>query len=163
MKIMTENQPHSSKSKSISHAPKQQCMPKRWLVAKQKFGNTRRQHDNEALELHFMNKLNSIKQLIKGKAPIVFERDYRKDNSDSALAMHGFMTDSIHLYLFCTFNFEYRIEYAFYNCPHEQAIRKLLNTFIFQGRTTEIALQPSFTEFFRNVQGYQHKRYIYSL
>lgn len=157
MQIMTENQTHSSKSQAASHPPK------RWIVAKRYFGHTRRQLDNETLEGCFMHLLYKVRQLIKGQASTVFERDYRSDNSDSSLAMHAFMTDSIHLYLFCSLNFEYRIEFAFCNCPHEQAIRKLLDAFIFQGRTTEVQLQPDFNTFFRNVQVYQHSRYFNSL
>lgn len=143
--------------------PKQDRLPKRWMVAKQKFGHTRQQLDNETAEAYYHSVLYKVKLLLKDQEPLVFEKDCTCDNSQNAFTLHAFMSDSVYLYAECDFCYKYQVEYAFKNCRHEEAIRGLLNAFVLQGRVKEVALQPGFTSFYESVLAFQPATFVYKL
>ncbi|WP_146166541.1 hypothetical protein ABZR88_09695 [Mucilaginibacter yixingensis] len=103
------------------------------------------------------------KLLLKAEQPLVFERDYRYDNSESAFAMHAFISPTLYLYLECSPDCHYRVEYAFNSCKQEDELRKQLANYSFKGRTIESALQPDFSTFYTNVLRVQQAKHIYSL
>jgi len=138
------------------------ALTKRWVLAKRKYGHTQNQVNNETVESAFHSMLYKVKQLLKQHQPnqTVFEKDFRFDNAHNAFALHAFISCNVYLYLECSFNYVYLIEYAFYNCKHEAAIRELLGAYVFTGRTKEVALQPDFSTFYSNVLAYKDKKHI---
>jgi len=94
---------------------------------------------------------------------MIFERDYRNCNAENAFAMHSLMSNSIYLYLECDYSFNYRIEYAFNNCPFEAEIKKLLRPFVLVNSSKEIQLKPDFNTYFATVLNVQDKKYIHYL
>lgn len=160
---MTEKVRHNSKSPANQPMPVQQPMQKRWILAKRYFGNTKRQLDNERLEACFMNVVSQVKKLLKGQDFNVFERDYRRDNSENAFVLHTFMSKNVFLYLECTLNYVYTVDFALFKCPQEEAIRKLLDNPLLSGRKKEVELQPTFIDFYLHVLDYQPEQYIFSL
>jgi len=161
---MTTQQPPGSKNRSITPIPMQDRIPKRWLEAKRKYGRTQNQLQNETVESAFHQLLYKTKQLIKQQpGGTYFERDYRYDASENAFTLHAFMSSSIYLYIECSFDYVYRIEYAFNSCPYEAEIRKLLTAYIFTERAKEVELKPTFTQFYQKVLEVQDKQHIHSL
>ena len=137
---------------------------KRWVLAKRKYGHTRNQLTNETLESAFHSMLYKVKLLLKQHpAQSVFEKDFRFDNIQDAFVLHAFISSNVYLYLECSLDYVYRIEYAFNDCKQEVVIRQLLAAYVFTGRTKEVMLKPDFSTFFEAVLQFQDKKHIYSL
>lgn len=135
---------------------------KRWVLAKRKYGHTQNQLTNETIECAFHSMLYKVKLLLKQHQPsqTVFDKDFRHDNTHDAFCLHAFISSDVYLYLECSLDYVYRIEYAFCNCKHEADIRELLAAYIFTGRTKEVQLQPDFSTFYTNVLAFQDKKHI---
>jgi len=138
------------------------ALTKRWVLAKRKYGHTQNQLTNETVESAFHSMLYKVKQLLREHQPnqTVFEKDFRFDNAHNAFALHAFISSSVYLYLECSMNYLYQLEYAFNNCKHEAVIRELLAAYIFTNRTKEVSLQPDFNTFYEGVLRVQDKKHI---
>jgi hypothetical protein len=160
---MNEKLQPSGTKQAIAVIPMQQRIPKRWQEAKRKYRNTVNQLQNETVESAYHQLLYKVKQLLKQQATqTVFEKDFRYDNAQDAFCLHAFVSTSIYLYVECSADYRYRIEYAFNLCVHEAAIRELLKAYIFTERTKEIQLKPSYTEFYKRVLSVQDSKHIYT-
>jgi len=73
------------------------------------------------------------------------------------------LSRTVYLYIECSFDYLYRIEFAFHNCPCEAEVRELFAAYVFNGRTKEAKLKPSFSEFYHNVLAIQDSKHIYTL
>lgn len=153
MQIMNTNQPPTGNNGAFT---------KRWVLAKRKYGHTQNQLNNETVESAFHSMLYKVKQLLKQHQSnqTVFEKDFRFDNTQDAFCLHAFISSNVYLYLECSLDYVYRIEYAFNNCRHEAAIRELLDAYVFIGRTKEVELQPDFSTFYAGVLRIQEKKHI---
>jgi hypothetical protein len=162
---MNHEQPPGGKNKGITPLPMKARMPKRWVLAKSKYGHTRQQLDNENVEGQFMHLLYKVKQLLKEsqQQQIVFERDYRNCNAENSFAMHSFISGNFYLYLECDFCYNYQVEYAFNTCLIETDIKKLLDAYLLRGRVKEVTLRPDFSTFYATVLNVQELRYILTL
>jgi hypothetical protein len=144
--------------------PPAERIPKRWQEAKRKYGNTVNQLDNETVESAYHQLLYKVKQLLKQQpTQTVFEKDFRYDNAQDAFCLHAFVSSSIYLYVECSADYRYRIQYAFNHCIHEATIRKLLGAFVFTYRAKEVQLKPDFNTFFASVLQFQDSKHIYTL
>lgn len=92
-----------------------------------------------------------------------FERDLSRPGSYTRLGLYAFMSPTFYWYLESDPFTEYQVTYAFHNCKHEAAIRKLLEKFYVHEQIKEVALQPNFATFYENVKRVQHSRHFYSL
>jgi hypothetical protein len=152
---MTEQVRQTGKKSSIDPIPKHLRIPKRWLEAKRKYGHSQQHLDNKAVEAYFMNTLFKVKQLLKEKHTTAFSRDYRSCDAENAFTMEVFICPSVYLLLECSYDYTYRVEYAFNNCKHEAEISKLLNSFVLQNRVKEQKLKPDFNTFYLTVMTMQ--------
>jgi hypothetical protein len=159
--MSTQDQP-TGKS-SIQPIPVKDRIPKKWVEAKRKYSHTQQHRDNILAEHHFMQLLNRAKQLLKNDNTKAFDRDYRGCNATDAFAMQVFICPSVYLYLECSYDFVYRVQYAFNSCRHEDEIRKLLNGYLLKGRAKEVQLKPDFNTFYNNVLAVQDAKHIISL
>jgi hypothetical protein len=160
---MTEEINSSNRKKENEANPSVNRIPKRWITAKGMYKDSLMQKLNECIESRYHRILNEVKKLLADEATIVFERDYRSDNTESSFALHAFLSNSFYFYIECNYVFQYQVEYAFNNCKYEAEIRKLLDNYTFTDRATEINLSPTYDDFYRNVLAYQSKSFIYVL
>lgn len=145
---------------SIIPIPMQLRMRKRCSFAASRDNNISQKERNLKVEVAYMSVLTKVKTLFAQCAHPVFERNYRRDNSESAMAMHAYLTNSFYFYLECDFNYDHQVEFALYNSPYEKQIRALLNEFPYGIHAKEVPLKPDFTMFYLNVLKAQDKRYI---
>jgi hypothetical protein len=168
---MPENHVHHDKQRhfylqlintppSIKQIPPNNRQTKRWHYAQRRDNMLGQKRDNIIVEGQFRSILAEVKKLSANEHTPVFERDYRKDNTESALAMHAYLSSSFYFFLECDILCEYRIAYAFHNCPYELAIRKLLEHYLLASRAKEQMLKPDFNTFYLNVLRVQDKQYI---
>ncbi len=132
-------------------------------IAKSRFGNITQKKENNMVEGAFMDLLKQSKKLLTQPKLIYFERDERKDASHSMFTMHTFLCKSFYVHLECSITYNFLVEFAFNNCPHETQIRGLLSCYALQGKIKERAFQPDFNTFYSAVLAFQDKRFIYSL
>jgi len=167
---MNETDVHTSKDRlyyeglvnsksTIVPIPKSEQMRKRWKVAQSRSLHTPQKALNALVEQRYHQVLTKVKQLISGTTPI-FERDYRHDSRENALAMHAFIGEHIYLYLECDYSYKYQVEYTFHNCPFEHHIRAMLFTYPLDTRSKVTTLKPDFTTFYENVLRVQDRKYI---
>jgi len=159
---MIKKDQHPGKS-SIQPIPINERLPKRWVLAKRKYGHTQNQRDNETVERTFMNLVYQAKNLLKHQHQTAFSRDFRGHNETDAFVMEVFICASVYLYLECSLDYCYRIQYQFYNCHYEAEIRKLLDGYVLRNRAKEVELQPSFPQFYSKVLEVQDSKHIISL
>jgi hypothetical protein len=148
---------------TIKPIPVHERIPKKWVEAKRKYSHTQQHRDNLLAEHSFMQLLKQATQLLKGEHKTAFNRDYRGCNATDAFAMQVFICPSFYLYLECSYDFVYRVKYAFNSCRHEGEIRKLLNGYLLKGRAKEVQLKPDFNTFYKNVLAVQDPKHIISL
>ncbi len=141
----------------------QQPLKKQWQIVSTRFGHATQKLNNNMLEGAYMQALKKAKQLLTQNTQTVFERDQRKDSSENAFIMHSFLCSSFYFQLECTLSCNYKVECAFYNCPVEQEVRKLLTAYPFQERCIEVSLKPDFTTFYRKVLQVQNKHFLFLL
>lgn len=160
-----ENVPGSKKASVSSITPlnKQDRMVKRWKLAKKRTWDKKQQLNNITLETNYYAALKKIKQVLSNQQQTVFERDYKEDNLENALAMHAFLSPSFYFYLECDFAYYYQVEYAFNNCKQEAQIMAILKTYQLDQMGKQVRLQPDFSTFYRNVIAIQDKQYLYVL
>jgi hypothetical protein len=159
---MSTQDPHTGKT-SIQPIPVKDRIPKKWLEAKRKYSHTQQHRDNLLAEHCFMQLLNQAKKLLANEHKTAFNRDYRGCNATDAFGMQVFICSSVYLYLECSYDFVYRVEYAFYHCQYEAEIRKLLNGYLLKGRAKEVQLKPDFNTFYNNVLAVQDSKHIITL
>jgi len=156
----------ASKNESVSSIKplnKQDRMVKRWKLAKMRTWDKRQQVDNLTLEINHHAALKKVKELLSNQQQTVFERDYKEDNLENALAMHAFLSPGFYFYLECDYAWDYQLEYAFNNCKQEAQIKAILKSYQLDVKGKLVALQPDFNTFYRNVIAIQDKRYLYLL
>jgi len=130
------------------------------MVAKFRDNNISQKERNLKVEVSYTSTLKKAKALFAQCVHPIFERDYRKDNSESALAMHAYLTNSFYFYLECDYHCSYQVEFAFHNCPYKKEIRSLLHGFPCGIHAKEVQLEPDFAMFYLNVLKAQDKKYI---
>ena len=145
---------------SIVPIPMQLRMRKRCSFAASRDNHVSEKERNRKLEVAYMSILTKVKTLFALCVHPIFERDYRRYNSESAMAMHAYLTNSFYFYLECDFLYNTQCEFALHNCPFEKQIRALLSEFPYGIHAKEVPLKPDFTMFYLNVLKAQDKRYI---
>ena len=145
---------------SIQPIPMQLRMRKRCGVAKFRDNNLSQKERNVKVEAAYMYVLMKAKKLFAQCTHPIFERDYRRDNSESAMAMHAYLNNSFYIFLECNFRYDMQVDYAFHNCPYEKDIRAILNDFSVGIEPKEVELKPDFTMFYLNVLKAQDKRHV---
>ncbi|MBS7565776.1 hypothetical protein KHS38_15310 [Mucilaginibacter sp. Bleaf8] len=139
-------------------------MTKYWVTAKTKTWNKAQQQQNHIMEVDYQIVLKKAKQLLAPDKPLFFERNFKQHGTIQELAaMHAFLSPCFYFRLDCDGAYNYQIEYAFYQCKHEKAIKVRLQCFAGNLQVTEVALQPDFATFYKNVQHYQGNKFFYTL
>jgi len=77
--------------------------------------------------------------------------------------MHSFIMPNFYWVLYCEFTYTYAVDFAFYNCPYEVEIRKMLRPFPLDRQAKEKELQPNFKTFYQNVLKIQDPAFLHSL
>lgn len=140
--------------------PRHLRMKKRWAIAVNRDNNLSQKNRNLSVEVSYKSILTKAKKLLAQSRHPVFERDYRKDNTESALAMHAYLNNCFYFSLECDFVYNYQLEFAFNNCPFEAEIRELLRDLPFGVTAKEVTLKPDFSMFYLNVLKVQNKEHI---
>lgn len=141
-------------------------MEKRWVTALTNPYKDSLYHLNSIIELTYHDILKSAKtlysQLESTSERTVFEKDCKNNSSESSLAMHTFLTSSCYLHLECSFDYLYRIQYDFYNCPFENEIMRLieLREHYTPGSCKHLQTKPNCKEFFNRVITVQDAQFI---
>jgi len=78
------------------------------------------------------------------------------DNS----GIHCFITASFYFYLECDVRSNFRIEYLFHNCEHQQEIELLIHQFGMKAYSTEVVKLPDYPTFFQNCLKRNPERFI---
>jgi hypothetical protein len=136
---------------------------KRWMIAQSRNENSRQHADSLALETGFAVALARAKRLLAGSNKLSFERDYKRDDRGGVLPIYAFLTDSIYLYLECSLDHNYVIQFAFHNCSIEPQLKELLLPLRNIGNVQEVKLKPDFPTFYKNVLAFQPKCFQYLL
>lgn len=144
-------------------------LTKRWTEARQNPYKASPKHGNSLVELTYHEIVKLAKslcsQLESTSERTAFEKDYRNDNSESSLAMHSFLTRSCYLHLECSFDYLYRIQYDFYNCPFEKELMEQieLREHYTPGSFKHWQTKPNCKEFFDRVIKIQEAKFIHVL
>lgn len=142
---------------------------KRWVIALCNPYKDSSHYQNSIIELTYHEILKLAKtlysQLQSTSERTVYEKNHKIDNSESCLAMHTFLTSSCYLHLECSFDFKYRIQYDFFNCPFEKELMQQiqLREDYSPGSCKHWQLKPNCEEFFNRVIQVQEKEHIYLL
>lgn len=144
-------------------ANKRGTMPKTWVTGRGNSKFDQERPTNNIVQATYMSILAKVKTMHSPSSYPVFERDYRHDNTDSAIMMLAFMSDGFYWVLECDVHGKYNVQYAFHNCSFEKEVRELIQVYPFEARCTELDLQPDFASFFQNVLRFQDKQYLTTL
>jgi len=135
---------------------------KPWIVAQSRKNFQGQMATNRSTEDAYMRIVQAAKQYLKS-GDRYFERDYRRDKTENCCAMHSFMMPSFYIYLECNVDYNYRVEYAFLNCPFEVEIRAMLQPFPLDRQASEVSLKPDFESFYHGVLSIQKAMFIFTL
>jgi hypothetical protein len=136
---------------------------KRWIVAERRKNWEHQTGMNRCTEAAYHRIIEAVKQRFLMPGELYYDRDYKQDKTENCCAMHSFITPTFYIYLECSFDYEYRVEYAFWNCPFEAEIRTMLRPYPLDRQAREVTLKPDFTAFFDTVLRIQDPRFIHSL
>jgi len=142
---------------------------KRWVIALSNPYKDSSHYQNSIIEFTYHEILKLAKtlysQLQSTSERTLYEKNFKNDNSESCLAMHTFLTSSCYLHLECSFDFKYRIQYDFFNCPFEKELMQQiqLREDYSPGYCKHKQLKPNCEEFFNRVIKVQDKEHIYLL
>jgi len=145
---------------TIQPIPRNLRMQKRWSIAVNRTNFPIQRVRNLNREGCYRSILLEVKKLFANTKHPMFERDFKNDNTESALAMHAYLTNSFYFNLECSFMYNYQIQYAFNDCPYEAEIRALIARTSEDSRPTEVKLKPDFATFYLNVLKVQDAKYI---
>ncbi|MCJ8210810.1 hypothetical protein MUY27_13920 [Mucilaginibacter sp. RS28] len=143
--------------------PEKQPFKKRWIAGLRRAESIHQNTLNGSVSYCYRDILTKAKQLLKEHEHLVFEKDFRYDNNDNAFILHAFISSTLYFILECELCYDYKVDYAFNNCPVEAEIRKLLQVYPINERANEVKLRPDFNTFYHNTLRYQPSQYIYSL
>jgi hypothetical protein len=135
-------------------------MKKRWQIAVSKDNALSQKQRNASVELRYKIMLAEFKKLFADTKHPVFERDYRYDNTQSALTMHAYFTHSFYFTLECDLAYKYQIDFACNRCSFELDIRGMVIRLLRELNPREVMLKPKFTEFYLNTLKAQDSKYI---
>ncbi|MGI4727811.1 MAG: hypothetical protein ACRYGB_04490 [Janthinobacterium lividum] len=110
------------KKPEIVEPPKKYRESKFWIRAKRRYNDKHMQLSNSNTEDSYHKVLKKVKALFTPRNVFVYERDYKRDISDSLTRMYVFQCESLYLELWCCFSEFYFVDYHFDNCPFEQEI-----------------------------------------
>ena len=138
---------------------------KRWKTAQRRTPGQVNADQNFMVELHYHKILVKVKNLFATSpflsSQLVFEKDYKEDNTENSFTMHSFISSSFFWYLECDFAYCYMVEYDFHNCPFEQEIRELIeSSFWGSTRVNQKPQKPNCEEFYKRVLKVQDKEYF---
>jgi hypothetical protein len=134
---------------------------KRWVIAQSRHTNKQQETINSCTEIDYHRVIDAVKRLWLNPGEVIFERDYKYDKEAHFMDMHSFLTPTFYIRLSCSFNYDFEVEYAFFNCPYEAQVRTVLKSFPLDGRATEKELQSDFTTFYENVLKFQPSTFIH--
>lgn len=140
--------------------PRHLRMKKRWAIAVNRDNNLSQKNRNLSVEVSYKSILTKAKKLLAQSRHPVFERDYRKDNTQSALTMHAYFTHSFYFTLECDLAYNYQIDFACNRCPFELDIKGIVIRLLRELNPKEVTLKPKFTEFYLNTLKAQDSKYI---
>jgi len=120
----------------------------------------------EAAELVYLRILGVARKLYSGLPDptdrTVYEQDHTMNRGNLDL-MHTFITPTFFFQLRCDYSSITWIDYYFWNCPFEEELTKLLNEGGIVTMIHEQTIKTYYPDFYKNVMGYQDKKYIYVL
>jgi hypothetical protein len=142
---------------------------KRWKAAalKYKRGYT---NDQNSLTEHVYHQILDLYKTLYSRLPealtnTVFEKNYKEDNTENAFTMHSFLTPNFYWSLECSFDYIYRINYDFCNCPFEQEVMQMIerNEPYLPIAFVKSPQKPNCIEFYKRVLAVQEPEHIYLL
>jgi hypothetical protein len=133
---------------------------KRWVIAQNRGTRPLQAKQNSNTENAYHRIIAAIKQHYLKPGDTYFERDYKQDKTENLFEMHCFMCNSVLLRLDCMLYYDYEVEFAFYDCPFEAAIRAMLKPLC--DRVKEIELKPNFTLYYEHVLRYHKPEFIHT-
>lgn len=145
------------------HYPINQTQPsKRWVIAQARPEKLIVMQNN-CTEASYHSVINAVKKLYLKRNEVYYERDLKKDKSQGSLGIHSFITPNFYWILYCEFTYTYAVDFAFFDCPYEAEIRKMLRAYPLDRQAKEKDLQPNFNTFYQNVLKVQDLVYLHSL
>ena len=156
----------NSKIQNLMPLKKEKRLGKRWIISLANPYKDSANCQNAIIELTYHEIVKLAKTLYSRlqstSERTAFEKNYKNDNSESSLAMHSFLTSSCYLHLECSFDYRYRIQYDFYNCPFEKELMDQIqlreqNT---PGSCKHWQTKPNCKEFFNRVIRVQNAQFI---
>lgn len=143
-----------------THYPIQQRGTKRWVAAQTKGPFKQKLMQNNSIESAYHRVIAIVKSALAGQSITYYDRDLKKDKSQGLYVMHSFITNSFYWRLECDLCCDYRIEYAFHNCPYEVDIRKLMRAYPLDRATRLKQFPTDLPTFYASVMRLQHKQFI---
>ena len=128
-------------------------MRKFWITAANQAGMPRELEVNRFTLLHYHRLLAKIKLFYAPLNEYVFEKDTRFYSKYNHATMHQFLCSSLYFELECSPNYLYQVNVRFDNCPFEQDIRMMLQTYPLNKRYVEYDTIASVSSFFASIKG----------
>lgn len=143
--------------------PKRFQIMKRWIIAESRKNYEHQRGMNRCLEAAYHRIIVAVKQQFLKPGEVYYDRDYKHDKTENCFAMHSFISPSFYIYLECSFDYDYRVEYAFNTCSFEADIRTMLRPYPLDRQATEVQLKPDFKTFYDTVMRIQDRSFIFTL
>ena len=160
---MKELKANPDKSIINTHFPIAKRLPtKRWIIAQAR-PEKHRVDQNNCTEAAYHRVIDAVKTLYLKPNEIYYDRDLKTDKTEGSLGMHSFITPTFYFTLFCEFTYTYAVEYAFYNCPFEAEIRKMMQAYPLDRQAKPRELHPDFTTYYQTVLRIQDTAFLHSL
>jgi hypothetical protein len=115
---MKEFDERSPKPILKTHYPTNQRYQKRWIHAQTKGPFKYKLDHNNNVEAAYHKVIVLVKSLITGKSVLYYEKDMKHDDELGLYGMYSFFTDNFYWWLECDLCCDYRIRFAFEDCPY---------------------------------------------
>jgi hypothetical protein len=123
----------------------------RWIVAKSRTDNKMLCWQNEAVEQHYHEIIARVKErILQHGGDTIFEQDHKNDK-DSYTGMHSFVSSTFFWRLDCELAYNYKVYFAFHNCPYEDTIRQMMAGYPLDRTTQEHRFPNGFEAFYNRV------------
>jgi hypothetical protein len=123
----------------------------RWIVAASRTDQKLQRLQNEAVEDHYHQVIAKVKELIMQHGSDTIYVQNHKNNLDSYTGMHSFVTSTFYWRLDCELAYNYKVYFAFHNCPYEEIIRQMMRGYPLDRTTQEYNFKQGYGTFYKRV------------
>lgn len=135
----------------------------RWVVAQSRTDQKWQRWQNEAVESHYQQVIAKVKELIIAYGGDTIYEQNHKGNTDSYTGMHSFVTRTFYWRLDCELAYNYKVYFAFHNCPYEDTVTQMMQGYPLDRTTQEHHFLQGYSAFYKRVLEVQDPIHINTL